>query len=174
MAHLEVLIPRERIAQRVAELGAEISRDFAGHAVLLVGVLKGAAIFLCDLARTIDPALDVRMDFIGVSSYGTAKTSSGEVQLTKDLSEPLAGVHVILVEDILDTGVTLHFLKQLLLARQPASLKLAALLQKPDRRKVAIQADYVGFTFPDEFAVGYGLDHAERYRNLPDICIVRE
>ncbi len=172
MANLEVLISRNRIAQRVAELGAEITHDYAGQSVLLVGVLKGAAVFLCDLARTID--LDVRMDFIGVSSYGKASTSSGEVQLTKDLSEPLDGIHVILVEDILDTGVTLNFLKQLLMARKPASLKLAALLEKPARRKVDVQAEYIGFTIPDEFVVGYGLDYGERYRNLPDVCVVRE
>lgn len=172
MAELEVLIPRDKIAQRVAALGAEITRDYAGQTVLLVGVLKGAAMFLCDLARAID--LDVRMDFIGVSSYGKGLTSSGEVQLTKDLGEPLDGVHVILVEDILDTGVTLNFLKQLLLARKPASLRLAALLEKPARRKVAIEAEYVGFAIPDEFVVGYGLDFAERYRHLPDICVVRQ
>ena len=172
MPELHVLISREQIAHRVAELGAEITRDFTGEPVLLVGVLKGATIFLADLARQV--SLDTSFDFIAVSSYGKGTTSSGEVQLTRDLDQPLGGKNVILVEDILDTGMTLSYLKILLLAHQPKSLKLAALLDKPSRRKADVQADYLGFTIPDEFVVGYGMDHAEHYRNLPDICVVKE
>jgi hypoxanthine phosphoribosyltransferase len=180
MSELKVLISREQIAQRVAEMGAEITRDYADQSVILVGVLKGAAIFLSDLARQI--AVDATFDFIGVSSYGnrpspaqelkTGWDSTGEVRLTKDMDQSMKGRNVILVEDILDTGLTLTYLKKMLLARQPQSFKIAALLDKPSRRKKPIQADYVGFSIPDEFVVGYGLDYAERYRNLPDICIV--
>jgi hypoxanthine phosphoribosyltransferase len=180
MSELKVLISRQQIAQRVAEMGAEITRDYADQSVILVGVLKGAAIFLSDLARQI--AVDATFDFIGVSSYGnrpspaqelkTGWDSTGEVRLTKDMDQSMKGRNVILVEDILDTGLTLTYLKKMLLARQPQSFKIAALLDKPSRRKKPIQADYVGFSIPDEFVVGYGLDYAERYRNLPDICVV--
>jgi hypoxanthine phosphoribosyltransferase len=180
MSELKVLISRQQIAQRVAEMGAEITRDYADQSVILVGVLKGAAIFLSDLARQI--AVDATFDFIGVSSYGnrpspaqelkTGWDSTGEVRLTKDMDQSMKGRNVILVEDILDTGLTLTYLKKMLLARQPQSFKIAALLDKPSRRRKPIQADYVGFSIPDEFVVGYGLDYAERYRNLPDICIV--
>jgi hypoxanthine phosphoribosyltransferase len=180
MPELKVLISRQQIAQRVAEMGAEISRDYSGRSVILVGVLKGAAIFLSDLARQIE--VDATFDFIGVSSYGnrpspaqelkTGWDSTGEVRLTKDMDQSMKDRNVILVEDILDTGLTLTYLKKMLLARQPQSFKIAALLDKPSRRKRPVQADYVGFSIPDEFVVGYGLDYAERYRNLPDICIV--
>jgi hypoxanthine phosphoribosyltransferase len=180
MPELKVLISRQQIAQRVAEMGAEISRDYSGQSVILVGVLKGAAIFLSDLARQIE--VDATFDFIGVSSYGnrpspaqelkTGWDSTGEVRLTKDMDQSMKDRNVILVEDILDTGLTLTYLKKMLLARQPQSFKIAALLDKPSRRKRPVQADYVGFSIPDEFVVGYGLDYAERYRNLPDICIV--
>ncbi len=180
MAQLKVLISREQIAGRVAEIGAQITRDFSGQSVILVGVLKGAAIFLGDLARCIE--LDTTFDFIGVSSYGNRPSpaqelksgwdSTGEVRLTKDADQSMQGRNVILVEDILDTGLTITFLKQLLLARQPKALRIAALLDKPSRRKRPMQADYVGFEIPDEFVVGYGLDHAEMYRNLPDICVL--
>jgi hypoxanthine phosphoribosyltransferase len=180
VAELKVLISRERIARRVAEIGAEITRDFAGRSVLLVGVLKGAAIFLSDLARQIQ--LDATFDFIGVSSYGNRPSplqelrsgwdSTGEVRLTKDVDQSMRSKNVIVVEDILDTGLTLTFLKKILLAHQPESLRIAALLDKPSRRKQPMQADYLGFTIPDEFVVGYGLDHAEMHRNLPDICIL--
>jgi hypoxanthine phosphoribosyltransferase len=163
-------------------MGAAITRDFAGESVVLLGVLKGAAIFLSDLARQIQ--LDATFDFIAVSSYGKRPTphqevkggweSSGEVQLTKDVSHSIAGKNVIVVEDILDTGLTLTYLKQLLLAHQPKTLRIAALLDKPSRRKKPITADYVGFSIPDEFVVGYGLDFAERYRNLPDVCVMPE
>jgi len=175
-----VLISRERIASRVAELGAAITRDFAGEAVIFVGVLKGAAIFLSDLARQVQ--LDATFDFIGVSSYGNRPSptqelkeswdSTGEVRLTKDVDQSMRDRNVILVEDILDTGLTLTFIRKLLLAHQPKTLRIAALLDKPSRRKKQIEAAYVGFEIPDEFVVGYGLDYAERYRNLPDICIL--
>ncbi len=180
MADLKVLITRDQITKRVAELGAEITRDFKGESVMLVGVLKGAAIFLADLSRQLD--LDATFDFIGVSSYGnrpsptqelkTGWDSTGEVKLTKDVDQTLKDKNIIVVEDILDTGLTLTYLKKMLLARQPRTLKIAALLDKPSRRKLPLQGDYVGFKIPDEFVVGYGLDYAERYRNLADICVV--
>src|SRR5579864_7416696 len=180
MTELKVLIPRQDIAKRVKELGAQITKDFAGESVILVGVLKGAAIFLSDLARHID--LDATFDFIGLSSYGNRPSptqelksgwdSTGEVKLTKDVDQTMQGKNVIVVEDILDTGLTLTVLKKLLLAHQPRTLKIAALLDKPSRRKLPLEGDYVGFKIPDEFVVGYGLDYAEKYRNLADICIV--
>ncbi len=180
MTELKVLISREQIALRVAAMGADITRDFSGEAVIFVGVLKGAAIFLSDLARHVE--LDSTFDFIGVSSYGNRPSpseelksgwdSTGEVKLTKDVDQSMRDKNVILVEDILDTGLTLTYLKRLLLARQPKTFRIAALLDKPSRRKQPIEADYVGFSIPDEFVVGYGLDYAERYRNLPDICVV--
>jgi hypoxanthine phosphoribosyltransferase len=180
MAELKVLIPREQIAQRVAEMGAEITRDFSGETVILVGVLKGAAIFLGDLARHIQ--LDATFDFIGVSSYGNRPSpaqqlksgwdSTGEVRLTKDVDQSMKQRNVILVEDILDTGLTLTYLRKILLAHQPKAFRIATLLDKPSRRTQPMQADYVGFRIPDEFVVGYGLDYAEMYRNLPDICVV--
>jgi hypoxanthine phosphoribosyltransferase len=180
MADLKVLITRDQITKRVAELGADITRDFKGESVMLVGVLKGAAIFMADLSRQLD--LDATFDFIGVSSYGNRPSptqelksgwdSTGEVKLTKDVDQTLKDRNIIVVEDILDTGLTLTYLKKMLLARQPRTLKIAALLDKPSRRKLPLQGDYVGFKIPDEFVVGYGLDYAERYRNLADICVV--
>jgi hypoxanthine phosphoribosyltransferase len=180
MTDLKVLISHEEIAKRVKELGAEITRDFAGQAIIFVGVLKGAAIFLADLARQVK--LDATFDFIGVSSYGNRPSperelksgwdSTGEVRLLKDVDQSMKDKNVILVEDILDTGLTMTYLKKMLLARQPRSLKVAALLDKPSRRKLPLEGDYVGFKIPDEFVVGYGLDYAERYRNLADICVV--
>jgi hypoxanthine phosphoribosyltransferase len=180
MSDLKVLIPRQDVAQRVSELGAQISQDYAGQSVNLVGVLKGAAIFLADLARQID--LDATFDFIGVSSYGNRPSptqelksgwdSTGEVKLTKDVDQSLKEKNIILVEDILDTGLTMTYLKKLLMARQPRSLRVAALLDKPSRRKLPLEGDYVGFKIPDEFVVGYGLDYAEKYRNLADICVI--
>jgi hypoxanthine phosphoribosyltransferase len=176
----KVLISRQQIANRVAALGADITRDFSGESILFVGVLKGAAIFLSDLSRQVQ--LDATFDFIGVSSYGNRPSpaqelkagwdSTGEVRLTKDVDQSLRGKNVILVEDILDTGLTLTYLKKLLLAHGPRTLRIAALLDKPSRRQQPIEADYLGFTIPNEFVVGYGLDFAERYRNLPDICIL--
>jgi hypoxanthine phosphoribosyltransferase len=180
MSDLKVLISRQDIARRVGELGAQITKDFSGQSVIFVGVLKGAAIFLSDLARHVD--LDATFDFIGVSSYGNRPSptqelksgwdSTGEVKLTKDVDQSMQGKNVIVVEDILDTGLTLTVLKKLLLAHQPRTLKIAALLDKPSRRKLPLEGDYVGFKIPDEFVVGYGLDYAEKYRNLADICIV--
>lgn len=180
MAELKVLFTREQIAQRVAEMGADINRDYDGQSVILLGVLKGAAIFLSDLSRQLK--IDATFDFIGVSSYGNRPSpaqelksgwdSTGEVRLTKDMDQSMIGKNVILVEDILDTGLTMTYLKKLLMARQPKSFRIAALLDKPSRRKQPIHADYVGFSIPDEFVVGYGLDYAEKYRNLPDICVV--
>jgi|SRR5579871_5030360 hypoxanthine phosphoribosyltransferase len=180
MPELKVLLSRQQIAERVAAMGAEITRDFAGQSIMFVGVLKGAAIFLSDLARNVH--LDSTFDFIGVSSYGNRPSpaqelksgwdSTGEVRLTKDVDQSMKDRNVILVEDILDTGLTLTYLKKILLAHQPKALRIAALLDKPARRKQPIQADYIGFSIPDEFVVGYGLDYAEKYRNLPDICVV--
>jgi len=167
---LRVLIGRERIAAKVAEMGQRISQDFAGEPVVLIGVLKGATVFLADLARQI--TLDVSFDFIAVSSYGNAKQHSGEVRLVKDVDCSMEGRNIILVEDILDTGLTLTFIQNMLRAHQPKSLKIAALLDKVSRRTEPIQGDYVGFEIPDEFVVGYGLDFAEHYRNLPDICVL--
>jgi len=169
-AMLRKLLSREQIAERVAQMGRQITEDFRGQSVVLIGVLKGACLFLSDLARQIQ--LDATFDFIAVSSYGSAKQSAGEVQLIKDVTMQLQGQNVILVEDILDTGLTLSFLKKLFEARQPRSLRIAALLDKPSRRTCEVAADYTGFSIPDEFVVGYGLDWAERYRNLPDICVL--
>lgn len=170
MDKLRVLIGRERIAAKVAEMGQRISQDFAGEPVVLIGVLKGATVFLADLARQI--TLDVSFDFIAVSSYGNARQHSGEVKLVKDVDCSMAGRNIILVEDILDTGLTLTFIQNMLRAHQPKSLKIAALLDKVSRRTEPIRGDYVGFEIPDEFVVGYGLDFAEHYRNLPDICVL--
>ena len=177
---LEVLISREQIEQRVTALSAEITRDFSGQSIIFVGVLKGAAIFLSDLIRGVQ--LDAAFDFIGVSSYGNRPTpaqelstgwdSTGEVRLTKDVDQSLIGRNIILVEDILDTGLTLTFLKNVLQARNPKSLRVATLLDKPSRRKQPVEADYVGFSIPDKFVVGYGMDYSEQFRNLPDICIL--
>lgn len=177
---LKVLLQRQQIADRVAELGKQITSDFSGESVIFVGVLKGAAIFLSDLARQVQ--LDATFDFIGVSSYGNRPSptqelesgwdSTGEVRLTKDVDHSIREKNVILVEDILDTGLTLSYLRRMLTAHQPRAFRIAALLDKPSRRKQPIEADYVGFKIPDEFVVGYGLDYAERYRNLPDICFI--
>ena len=170
MEKLKILISREQIAAKVSELGSRITIDFAGQAVVLIGVLKGATIFLADLARQIH--LNVSFDFIAVSSYGDAKHQSGEVKLMKDVDHSMEGKNIILVEDILDTGLTLTYIKNIMAAHQPKSLKIAALLDKVSRRTEPIQADYVGFEIPDEFVVGYGLDFAEKYRNLPDVCVL--
>lgn len=170
VSQMEVLITREQIARRVAEMGSEITRDFEGQSILLVGVLKGAATFLADLARSIQ--VDASFDFFGVSSYADRTHPSGEVRLTKDVDTSLEGRNVVLVEDISDTGLTLNYLKNVVLTHQPRSFKIAVLLDKPARRIQPIAVDYLGFTIPDEFVVGYGLDYAEHYRNLPDIRIL--
>lgn len=170
MDKLRVLITWDQIAQKVTEMADRITHDFAGESVVLIGVLKGATIFLADLARQIK--LDATFDFISVSSYGKASQHSGEVKLLKDVDQSVEGKNVILVEDILDTGLTLTYLKNIFLARQPRSFKIAVLLDKVPRRLQPIDVDYVGFEIPDEFVVGYGLDFAERYRNLPDVCVL--
>jgi hypoxanthine phosphoribosyltransferase len=175
MSKLKQLISREQIGRRVEQMGAQIGADIGGPLVF-IGVLKGAAIFLSDLIRHVKQ--DATFDFIGVSSYGAPLKSgpgwdsTGEVRLTKDVDHSLRGKNVVLIEDILDTGLTLSFLKRLLLGHEPKSLRVAVLLDKPSRRKLAVEADYVGFTIGDEFVVGYGLDYADRYRNLPDICVL--
>ncbi len=167
---LERFLTREQIQQRVTEMGADISRDFAGQTIVLIGVLKGAAIFLADLARAI--TVDCTFDFVAVSSYGKSSRSSGAVRLLKDLDHPIEDRNVILVEDILDTGLTLDYLRDKLLLQKPSMLKIAAFLDKPSRRLREIKADYVGFSMPDEFVIGYGMDHSEHYRNLPDVCFM--
>ena len=166
-AGMEILYSRDQIAARVRELGAQISADYAGQSIVLIGVLKGAAIFLADLARSIQ--VDNTFDFVAVSSYGRARVSSGAVKLIKDIDNPIEGKHVILVEDILDTGLTLAFLRDLMLQHKPASLKIATCLDKKERRAVPIEADYVCFSIPNHFVIGYGMDFAERYRGVDDI-----
>jgi hypoxanthine phosphoribosyltransferase len=167
----KVLIRRAAIERRVRAVARQIARDFRGQRVHLVGVLKGACVFLSDLIREID--LETSIDFIAVASYGRGKESTGQVRLLKDLDSSIAGLNVIVVEDILDTGLTLDYLLRVLRQRKPRTLRVAALLDKPSRRRKKVQADYVGFTIPIEFVVGYGLDYAERYRNLKDVCILR-
>ena len=169
--HLKVLIRRATIKKRVQEVARQITRDFKGERLHLVGVLKGACIFLSDLVREIN--LDTSLDFIAVSSYGKGKERSGQVRVLKDLDSSIEGLNVILVEDILDTGLTLSYLRRILEQRRPRVLKIAALLDKPSRRLIKeIKADYVGFQIPNEFVVGYGLDYGERYRNLKDVCVL--
>ncbi len=166
----QVLIRRTEIKNRVEAVARKITRDFKGQRIHLIGVLKGACFFLADLAREID--LETSIDFISVASYGKGKESSGQVRLLKDLDNSIAGLNVILVEDILDTGLTLNYLLNVLKQRKPKTLCVAALLDKPSRRLKPVKADYIGFTIPNEFVVGYGLDYAERYRNLKDVCIL--
>ncbi len=164
------MLSQEKIAARVRELGAQITKDYAGHNLVLVCVLKGSFVFAADLARTID--LPLRVDFLGTRSYGEDTESSGVVQITQDLSKPIDHEDVILVEDIVDTGLTVAYVIDLLRTRNPKSVKVCALLHKPARARVEVQVDYLGFTIEDRFVVGYGLDHAERYRNLPYIGVV--
>jgi hypoxanthine phosphoribosyltransferase len=166
----EILYTRQQIAERVAEMGAEITKDLKGEKLVMIGVLKGAAPFLADLARAIQA--DATFDFVAVSSYGKGQRSSGAVKLIKDLDEPIEGKNVLVVEDILDTGLTLAYLRKLFLQQHPKSLRIATLLDKPSRRIEKIEADYVGFSIPNLFVIGYGMDYAERYRNLPDICLM--
>lgn len=166
-----VLFSEEELKQRVRELGAQITADYAGKEPLLVSVLRGSYIFMADLTRSID--LPCTVDFMSVSSYGSGTKSSGQVQITKDLSDDIEGRDVIVVEDILDSGNTLYYLLQILQARKPASVRLCTLLDKPDRRVKEVAVSYSGFTIPDTFVVGYGLDYAEKYRNLPYIGILK-
>src|SRR5271170_5325834 len=164
------MLSAEQIAARVRELGAQITRDYAGRNLVLVGVLKGSFVFLSDVMRAID--LPLRVDFLGVRSYGEGTESSGVVQITQDLSRPIEHEDVLIVEDIVDTGLTIAHLMDLLRTRAPASVKVCSLLHKPARAKVKIPIDYLGFTIEDRFVVGYGLDFAERHRNLPYIGVV--
>lgn len=167
----EILISREEMQKKVNELGAQISKDYEGKDLVLVCVLKGGVVFHADLMRAI--TIPVDMDFMAVSSYGTSTQSSGVVRIIKDLDINIANKHVLIVEDIIDSGLTLAHLKELLRTRGPASVKICAALDKPSRRKVPLDIDYKGIEIPDLFVVGYGLDYAEKYRNLPDVCILK-
>jgi hypoxanthine phosphoribosyltransferase len=168
----EILVQPDDLSRRVRELGRQISADYAGRDLLLVGVLKGAVFFLSDLMRHI--AVPCEVDFMAVASYGSATDSSGVVRILKDLDVALEGRHVLIVEDIVDSGLTLQYLLRNLGARNPASIEVCALLTKPERRKVQLEPRYVGFEIPNRFVVGYGLDHAERYRNLPYVAVFEE
>jgi hypoxanthine phosphoribosyltransferase len=169
---MKPLIDAGTIAERVADLGRAITRDFLGKDVVIVPVLKGSYVFAADLARHIN--LDVAVDFLGVRSYGDQQKSSGVVQITTDLSSTIEGKHVILVEDIVDTGLTVSYLYENLATRQPASLKIASLLHKPSRTRVPVEIDYLGFTVEDVFIVGYGLDYAQKFRNLPYLAVLTD
>ena len=166
----EILIPEDQIQLKVAELADRISEDYQGHCPIVVGVMRGAGVFHADLIRRI--SLKISIDYISVSSYGENTLSSGEVQLVKDLKMAVEGEHVILVEDIVDTGLTLSFLIRLFSARNPASLKVCSLLSKPACRKIDVNIDYLGFEIPDRFVVGYGLDYRQKYRNLPFLAVL--
>jgi hypoxanthine phosphoribosyltransferase len=168
----EILVQPDELAHRVRELGEQISADYAGKNVLLIGVLKGAVFFLADLMRQLD--VDCEVDFMAVSSYGSSTDSSGVVRILKDLDASIEGRHVLIVEDIVDSGLTLSYLFRMLGGRSPASLEVCALLTKPDRREVDMPIRYVGFEIPNKFAIGYGLDHAEHYRNLPYVAVLNE
>ncbi|MDI9568008.1 MAG: hypoxanthine phosphoribosyltransferase [bacterium] len=168
----EILIDQEQLQQRIQELGAEISRDYQGKELHLICVLKGAVLFLADLARNL--TVPVSFDFMAVSSYGASTESSGVVRILKDLEESIEGKDVLIVEDIIDSGLTLHYLYQNLHSRKPASLEICTLLDKPDRRRVDVPVKYCGFSIPDRFVVGYGLDFAEKYRNLPYIGVLKD
>ena len=166
----DILVQPDELAHRVKELAREVSRDYEGRDLLLIGVLKGAVFFLSDLMRHLE--VDCELDFMAVSSYGSSTDSSGIVRILKDLDEPIEGRHVLIVEDIVDSGLTLSYLFRMLRARNPASLEVCALLTKPERREVDLPIRYVGFEIPNRFAIGYGLDHAERFRNLPFVAVL--
>ena len=168
----EVLVEAEDLQRRVVELGAEISADYRGRDLVMVGVLKGAVIFLADLMRHISVPCEI--DFMAVSSYGSATDSSGVVRILKDLDAPIAGRNVLIVEDIIDSGLTLHYLMRSLNAREPASLEVCTLLAKPDRLRVELEPRYVGFEIPNRFAIGYGLDHAQHHRNLDFVAALKD
>lgn len=169
--HVEVMLSEQEVDRRIQEIGEQISRDYEGKQVHLVCVLKGGSFFLCELAKRI--TVPVSIDFMSVSSYGSSTKSSGVVKIVKDLDEPLKDKHVIVIEDIVDSGRTLSYLLEMLKDRKPASLKLCTLLDKPERRVTDVKVDYTGFEIPDEFVVGYGLDYDQKYRNLPYIGVVR-
>ncbi len=166
-----VLLSEEQLAARISEMGAEITADYQGKEILMIGVLRGAVIFMADLARAIK--VPVAIDFMAVSSYGVGTNSSGVVRILKDLDEDVVGKHILVVEDIIDSGLTLNYLVENLKSRKPASIQICTLLNKPDRRKVDVKIAYNGFTVPDFFVVGYGLDYAEKYRNLPFIGVLK-
>lgn len=166
----KILVSNAEIAKRAEEIAAQINADYKGKPILVVGILRGASIFLADIFKRLEG--DVELDFMSLSSYGNGTNSSGEVKMIKDLSEPVDGKNVLIIEDIIDTGITLSYLIKVLEARNPESIKLCALLDKPSRRKVELKGDYIGFEIPDEYVVGYGLDYAEKYRNLPDVCVL--
>jgi hypoxanthine phosphoribosyltransferase len=168
----ETLVSRDDLRRRVVELGEEVSRDYDGRELVMIGVLKGAILFLADLMRHLDVPCEV--DFMAVSSYGSQTDSSGVVRILKDLDAPIEGRHVLIVEDIIDSGLTLQYLMRNLRARNPASLEVCALLTKPERLRVDLSPRYVGFEIPDRFAIGYGLDHAQRYRNLDYVAALRD
>ncbi len=167
---ISILLTEEEVDAKIRALGKKISEDYAGKSVHLVCVLKGGVFFMCELAKRID--VPVSMDFMSVSSYGNGTSSSGAVRIVKDLDEPLEGKDVLIVEDIIDSGNTLHYLVEILYKRNPSSIKICTLLDKPDRRVADVNVDYVGFAIPDKFVVGYGLDYAQKYRNLPYIGVV--
>src|SRR5215213_460747 len=166
----DILVQPDELAHRVRELAQEISRDYEGRDLLLIGVLKGAVFFLSDLMRHLE--VDCEVDFMAVSSYGSSTDSSGIVRILKDLDAPIEDRHVLIVEDIVDSGLTLSYLFRMLTARKPATLEVCALLTKPERREVDLPIRYVGFEIPNRFAIGYGLDHAERFRNLPYVAVL--
>jgi len=167
----EILVTEQQLQAKVAELGAQISRDYAGKDLLLVAILKGSVVFMADLMRAI--TIPCKIDFMVVSSYGSSTTTSGLVKIVKDLDQDLSGKDVVIVEDILDTGVTLSNLVPMLKMRNPSSVRICTILDKPSRRKADIRADYEGYAIPDEFVVGYGLDYAENYRNLPYVGVLK-
>ncbi|MBV8903525.1 MAG: hypoxanthine phosphoribosyltransferase [Acidobacteriia bacterium] len=167
---LQVLISSKRIQQRIREMGEQISRDYPDGDLHFICILKGACFFLTDLARAM--RRNVTLDFMGISTYGKGKTTSGEVKVTKDLDTSVEGAHVVIVEDIVDSGVTLNYLVNLLEQRKPKSLRVATLLDKPEHRQRPVDVSYIGFRIPDQFVVGYGLDYAEKYRNLDDVCLL--
>lgn len=166
------LVTKEQIADRVKEMGLQISQDYQGKELLVIGILKGAVVFMADLIRYITVPLNI--DFMAVSSYGSTTESSGVVRINKDLEQAIDNKHILIVEDIIDSGLTLKYLIEILRSRGPASIKVCTLLDKPERRKTEVQVNYNGFTIPDEFVVGYGLDYDERYRHLPEICVLKE
>ena len=165
-----VLVSNERIQARLDELAERINQDYAGKELLLVCILKGAVTVFADVLRRI--TIPCQIDFLAISSYGSSTKSSGVVRILKDLDHGIEGKDVLIVEDIVDSGMSMHYLLDTLKTRKPASVRLLTLLDKPDRRRVELQADYIGFTIPDEFVIGYGLDYAEKYRNLPDVCVL--
>ena len=167
----KVLLTEDQLEQRIKELGAEITRDYQGKELVLAAVLRGSYVFMADLTRAID--LPLTVDFMAVSSYGAGTVSSGQVEIKKDLSDPIEGKNLLIIEDILDSGNTLYYLMDVLSARHPASIRICTLLDKPERRVKPIKADYSGFVIPDAFVVGYGLDYAEKYHNLPYVGVLK-